>query len=716
MVISKAPWIASVLGTCRPLLLTFVILFPTHLWASQNIIVYPLVNNTQNPLVDYVSYALCEGLSRVMGQSGNVQVWDPLLLVSCDSMAARMENDSLLSAMQYRFKSDAIIGGSLNYSGDTLIMFLKVYHYSKDALQRDSLIVRTTEATLPQTMVRLFPEILGMVTSASSAILFPYKKALVSSNQLCYATYLAGYGAMLRNSPENALSAFSRALFLDPGCAYASYRMGCIYRDAHDGTHAKDCFVSAVTQAPDDPVVLAGRVSFAADFESAEVCARLVEKNRQLLSSCCAGYLALGKAVIASGEYTRAISLLTRAIALGPQDLAPLYALGNAYQASGESVRAADIFNQLVAMRPNYSPYLLLLGTSYRASGNLMESAQILSLAHALAPDNSAVSINLAHTYLALGFLEQCGELLIEAHKRDPESSEIAIALGVLFWKQGKKQESQQLFTQASKSKSDAQYVANNQGTAFFISGSYKKALECFSSADRMGKKNTTILCNAGNACMALLEWKKAKGYFDQVIALSPHRIDVLLILAHLAVKMNDGNSAENYYRQILSVAPSNAQAMVGRAMLLSTLKQFDEATDICERFLEQVPRDITVRLAEAAVYAARGWFDVSLAKYNALLQDGTAYKEAFLGKAHVYAMNVIASEEPSVTHIDSSLALLAKSQVLEPTQYLVDFDLARVYKKMKKPQRSEVYFAAALAKCTDPLVRKEIDRARRSK
>jgi tetratricopeptide (TPR) repeat protein len=409
-----------------------------------------------------------------------------------------------------------------------------------------------------------------------------------------------------------------------------------------------------------------------------------IESKRGLLEKTAAGMKTIGSAYLMTGEYQRAVSVLTRAVAAGASDLETDFILGRAYLYTGNYIAAADIFGRLIKFRPEYTRYYTFLGESYRSAGRLMESCEVLERAMARDPDNVPNLINLANTYFTLGWYKKAEQYLLRARDLDPERPEIAINLGVLYWKLKRPDASRAMFDRVSLESPVSQSALNNQANILFLSGAVKPAIKMYKKADKNGKKSEIILYNLGMAYVSAGKIKNAVVCFDEVLMLSPSRMDVINMQASLALQMGNTKSAELYYRKILDLSPGNRDAMARLIILLENESRFEDAMKIVEQYLNDFPQDIEYRLKLPDLYRRMGWYEVAVADYQNLLadKDYRTNAQVFLGLGKCqYEM----LRSKKAANYEEIIYTLKKAIELDPDDPEPDLLIGHIYMDYKK-------------------------------
>lgn len=616
--------------------LLLLLILPGPLYAIRSsIVVFPLSYSGAGERFAWISYVIPEYFSRKLGTLEGIRVWDPQFLFPVDSSGWQLQSDSLLLYHQKRWQWDAAIGGSYSVENDSVDITLEIVQVS--ATSKPLRVTLRRRASM-QECGRLCSSLIVAATNVLHIKLPPADslRITVVTDVLpaAYHTYCSGYGFELQGRYEQALTAYSRAVELDPSYTLARCRLGKVYWLSMRNAAVKKKCTECMTSRKHNITTSAFAADFAVELLGIAAARKYINEIRSKLEETSAGLAVIGKLYLASGEYQRAISILTRAVAWGPADLDAEFLLGIGYLRLGDYSSALDIFIRLNSIRPDYPRFQVSLGATYRSAGRLMESLTILEAAFRKQPDNTAILIELAHTCFALEWYRKAGQFLEHANKLAPAQGEILVNLGVVYWHENRKSEAKQLFTLAAKQASSRQASLTNQGTIALLVDENKKAIAAYRKAEKAGVKNPTILYNLAVAYRNSGNIKRAARYFDELLLIMPGRMDLLVERAEIAQQLGKAEDAEAAYRGIIDIDRYNTKAIIGLVRILFARKAYKEAIDQIEKYLEYMPvrADLMVILAEA--YREQAWFEVAIVTYEEIVHNFPKYAEGYLGVA----------------------------------------------------------------------------------
>ncbi len=671
---------------------------------------FPLENQTDNKLLDWIGSSVPEVFFRKLSDLPGIQAWDPVFLFSVDSTGWQLKSDSLIVLHQSRWEWNIAIGGSYKADADSVWLNIKVVKIinNKIKVKQKKIYgkVKSQLQTCAELCIKLLPLLDIKISSKDSAKL----KKIETENSSVYAMYAAGYRYEMWNNANNAVSVYSSVIDMDGSFAPALYRIGMLYAHSRKRKKAWNYLDKAVLHSSNSSIITAKMAEFLIYGNEPDKAMSFIKSNRSVLEETAEGLKAIGMAYILKGEYQRAASLLTRAVAAGPSDLETDFILGKAYLYLGQFQMAAEIFSRLVKYRPRYTRYYSFLGKAYREAGRLMESCAVLENAMKIESDNVPNLINLSNTYFTLNWFEKSEQLLIRAMNLNPNLSEIYVNLGVLYWHKGKKNDAIRMFNRAAEDPINVQSAINNQANMLFFSGDIRKAIRMYKRADKFGKKSEIIFYNLALAYLSVGKMKEAALCFDEVLLLSPGRLDILFKQTQLASKRGLYQKAELYYRKILEQTPFNMEVISKLITLLERQERYKDAVQIVEVYLKNFPQDMEYRIILADLYRKMGWYEVAVMEYQNLLKE-KEYKEnpkvyLGLGKS-MYDM----IRFKNARNYDRTIYNLKMAAKLDPANPEIDLIIGSIYMDYKHYTNMALeHWKKALSKTFDNSKREEIE------
>jgi tetratricopeptide (TPR) repeat protein len=144
-----------------------------------------------------------------------------------------------------------------------------------------------------------------------------------------------------------------------------------------------------------------------------------------------------GRLLLVLGDAERALSSLTRSVALAPNDAESHSALGVAYLATGKPELALEQLEVSAKLAPDEPERLTNLGTAYMLRGRLSEAIASYERALALRPDDARTHGDLGAAHLADDRADKALPHLLRATTLAPERATFLTNLGYAYQRQG---------------------------------------------------------------------------------------------------------------------------------------------------------------------------------------------------------------------------------------------------------------------------------------
>lgn len=203
------------------------------------------------------------------------------------------------------------------------------------------------------------------------------KKAIAAGDRPADAYLTMGITYEREGKRGEALSAFLKAIELDPGYAFAHRWAAVIYSARGDLANEYRMRKAAADLAPDDPMYALELGDF-------------LEKQM--------------------GDYHQALALMQKTLEKAPNSIEALANVGSLYASIGEYGRSVEVYQKALSLAPQ-NPFLYdRIGYPLMELGRIKEATTVYRTAVALKPD-------LSHAHLMLGTLHQNQRQIPEAIK-----------------------------------------------------------------------------------------------------------------------------------------------------------------------------------------------------------------------------------------------------------------------------------------------------------
>lgn len=253
--------------------------------------------------------------------------------------------------------------------------------------------------------------------------------AALAKTQLSYVELQRGHYEAAVNGAKDVFVFHDKPNAQAIGIALDALKKQKKYREA------LDLLTPLVNKFGADPFVNARYVELLArsgEHDKARAAAAVQSKfgTRNTISSA--------EALIAAGDNTAGISLVTDALKTKPEDLDLQFELGSAYERSGDHASAERAFLQILQKNPQHAATLNYLGYMWADSNtNLDRAAEMLTRAVKQEPRNGAYVDSLGWVYFRQGKLELAEKYLTDATRLLPRDATVHEHLGDVFAKRG---------------------------------------------------------------------------------------------------------------------------------------------------------------------------------------------------------------------------------------------------------------------------------------
>jgi tetratricopeptide (TPR) repeat protein len=305
----------------------------------------------------------------------------------------------------------------------------------------------------------------------------------------------------------------------------------------------------------------------------------------------------LGVLLHQQGQQTRAIELISRAVALRPN--APAYHanLAEAYRATGDFERAAGCCRVALAIWPDYPEALCNLGAALQGLGQHLESVDHLRQALSLRPNFAVAHNNLG---IALRELKRTDEAL--------EHFKVAVQLDATF--------------------APAQ---TNLGQMLLDCGQSNEALPPCQEAVRLDPNSAVLHHNLGNVYRVLDRGIDAKVAYLEALRLNPN---LAMASAHLGlVLQREGQPSHAlvWLKKAVELETDKAEFWEWLAELYDELEEPSESLPCWERAVALEPERATTRISLGWALQEEGRLDLARDHFEAAIRLQPEYGAAYL-------------------------------------------------------------------------------------
>jgi serine/threonine-protein kinase len=408
------------------------------------------------------SRAFCNGLTETV-TAKLTQLTDNYPLEVVATSEIRSEGVSSVEQARKTFGVGLVLEGSLHSSGNRV----RVVYTLVDAKTNRQLHAETVDAEVSDAFAVEDRVVDGTLHMLGLAITNNDRVVLAAhgtGDPSAYDQYLRGRGYLLdyhkHENIDSAISAFNRALTLDPRYAEAYAALGKAYWLEYQEGQGGGQWMEKARSA----------------------CDQAVARSPNLAE----GYTCLGNVYRTTGQYEKAVIQFQKASALDPTSDETFRGLADVYQKLNKPGEAEATFRKAISLRPQYWAGYTWLGYFYWEQGHYDTAAKQFKEAITLAPDNFRGYSNLGAMYVLLGKYPEAIEVLRKSASIRP-TQEVYDNLGNAYFLMRQYDEAARNFEEALQFEKTSWLSWGNLADAYYlVPDKRQKAIEAYREAARL--------------------------------------------------------------------------------------------------------------------------------------------------------------------------------------------------------------------------------------
>lgn len=362
---------------------------------------------------------------------------------------------------QRAFAANTVLGGTIERSGHTLKLLLKLFDPKTDnVLEARTLQVADADP------IGLQDALLNQVAASLNIPLDAATRQSMSAGMTlspgAFRSFLEGYGHLKQASPDEAITDLQHALSFDSNFAWARSALGQAYWRKFTRTHEPSLSELA-----------------------AEHCRRAAEISPQVPAFHDALAFVLGhtnQVQAATAEYNRALAIL-------PADIDALTGIASLHESTGRLQEAERVYRKLIETQPNYTVSYIRLATFFSRHGAYQKAIEPLQKVIQFAPENPTAHYDLAGVYEQLGKEDLAEQQLRATLGVHPTASAYSNLATLLYYYKHDYPEAADLYQHALSMRPNAYELWGNLGDAYRLSGQPDNAAQAYSEARQLAEK-----------------------------------------------------------------------------------------------------------------------------------------------------------------------------------------------------------------------------------
>ena len=485
---------------------------------------------------DAGSRAFCDGLTETL-TAKLTQLTDNYPLQVVPSSEIRAEGVTSVEQARRNFGVGLVLEGSLHSSGNQV----RVNYILVDAKTNRQLHAETVDAdvgdafAVEDRVVDGTLHMLGLTVKNDDRVVLA---AHGTGDPSAYDQYLRGRGYLLdyhkHENIDSAISAFNRALTLDPKYAEAYAALGKAY---------------------------------GLQYEEGQGGRELMEKARSACDHAVAstpslaeGHTCLGNVFRATGEYDQAVAQFREATTLDPTSDDAFRGLADAYEKLNKPNEAEATFRKAISLRPQYWGGYNWLGFFYWQQGRYDDAARMFKEVVALMPDNFRGYSNLGAMYVVQGRYAQAIDALQKSLAIRP-TVEVYDNLGNAYFSMRRFDEAARNFEEGLKFDKTSWLSWGNLGDAYYqvpgkrteAENAYRQAIALADEKLRVNPKDGRVLAFRATYLAMLDRKEEALASLQKALKISPKDPDVQCRAALVYNRFGDKNHMLDALEKALS-------------------------------------------------------------------------------------------------------------------------------------------------------------------
>ncbi len=411
-----------------------------------------------------------------------------------------------------------------------------------------------------------------------------------------------------KNEYSSALTAYSRAVELDPAYNDARYNLAFALLARGKESDAVPHFAQLIAQSPKDATLYDG---LGQAYEGAANWAKAIENYRQAQT-------------LDAKNYAYPLHLGTVLLRSDP-----------AGTVKGRTDAAALALRQAMALNPQAAPAYLQLGTILLQKKRWVEAQKMLAQGVALQPKDFNGLFNLALSYDYGARFDDALKTYAQAAEIQPDDPSIANNVGRIYLKRNRLDDAIAQFQTALKGDADSIDARNNL------------ALALTQKADLPGAAaQWRVMIGVATRQIRALPALGSKGEAPSDVArrtdLTTRLAAARAALAENYLKSGAFADAAQQYRDLLKQNPNNLAAQINLGLALYNTHEYDEALKVYDAIIARDPKNSVAYNNRGVVLEAMKNKPAALAAYKRAIELQPDYTDAKNNRDRLLATTVV--------------------------------------------------------------------------
>lgn len=270
----------------------------------------------------------------------------------------------------------------------------------------------------------------------------------------------------------------------------------------------------------------------------------------------------------AKDNYTEASRLLTKALALDPQNSEYKAVFADVQYHKRAYYDAIPLYEEMLTSDQDNLHYLARLSEMYSMSPQKLKSVEYAERAIKLKPQDGIINKMLARTFLEVKHFPKAIKLYQEAEKTLPDDKDIPFKIANCYTEISDYANARKYFRRTLELDPDNSTKIYQAANNCYDVGEYSKALELYQLAEDKGYfRTTSFYDNWAAACIELKDYNKALFYYSKAKEFAPYDRDINLSIAETYTKKGDFNKSREVLDAMLEINPNDAEVIYTKGM-----------------------------------------------------------------------------------------------------------------------------------------------------
>ncbi|MGR3279157.1 tetratricopeptide repeat-containing S1 family peptidase [Acaryochloris marina NIES-2412] len=329
-------------------------------------------------------------------------------------------------------------------------------------------------------------------------------------------------------------------------------------------------------------------------------------------------------------EYPKALDDLSKAIEINP-NLADAYInRGNAFNATKEYSKALNAYNKAIEVSPNYALAYNNRGAAFNGMKEYPKALDDLSKAIEINPNLADAYINRGNAFNATKEYSKALNAYSKAIEINPNYAKAYNNRGATF-------NAMQEYSKALNDYSKAIEINPNYAEAYYNRGvtfkgmqEYSKALNAYSKAIEISPNYTEAYNNRGVTFKDMQEYPEALNDLSKAIEINPNYADAYYNRGVTFNAMQEYSKALNAYSKAIEINPYLAEAYNNRGATFNGMKEYPKALDDLSKAIEINPNLADAYINRGNAFNATKEYSKALNAYSKAIEINPNYAKAY--------------------------------------------------------------------------------------